>query len=363
MHVTVCRPGELGAAEVARWTELQAADPDVRHPFLSAAFARAADRARPDVRVAVVEDGGRLIGFWPHAVPARGTARAVAPGHTGVEAVVGPAATALAPGELLRRCGLRAWRFDSLVGPQAPSVGRPVALDRSWVVDLAGGLDAYRAWLKVTHHRRFVNVERKRRKLNERQGGRFEVVTDHALVEQLLGWKSAQSLARGWRDPFAERWAGALVHATLDEDAGGFTAHLGVQWVGDAVGALVLDLRILDVECAWISAYDAAMHTVSPGIAAHLGLVEAAAADAVTRLHMGPGTEPHKQWMANDSVELAAGVVHAPGWAAALTGAPHVGAARVARWLAADPDRRRRAEEAVHALRRAARRMRRERRV
>ena len=66
MNVAVVRPGDLGESEILRWRELQGADPSLDNPFLSVEFALAMGRLRDYVRVAVIQDGGKIVGFFPY---------------------------------------------------------------------------------------------------------------------------------------------------------------------------------------------------------------------------------------------------------------------------------------------------------
>ena len=65
MRVTVCRPEEMGPAEIRAWQAMQRDTPSLGSPFLSAEFARAAGRFRPAARVAVLADGPQTVGFFP----------------------------------------------------------------------------------------------------------------------------------------------------------------------------------------------------------------------------------------------------------------------------------------------------------
>jgi CelD/BcsL family acetyltransferase involved in cellulose biosynthesis len=59
MHVMVVSPNDLGTTEAACWWNFQQAAPQGSAPFMSPTFAQAVDRAKDNVRVAVVEDGDK----------------------------------------------------------------------------------------------------------------------------------------------------------------------------------------------------------------------------------------------------------------------------------------------------------------
>ena len=66
MKITVVRPDELGPGDLERWRELQRATPSLQNPFLSPEFTLAVGRARETVRVALLEDGQKIVGFLPY---------------------------------------------------------------------------------------------------------------------------------------------------------------------------------------------------------------------------------------------------------------------------------------------------------
>ena len=61
----VVHPRDLSASEIELWTSVCGKIPSLDHPFFSYAFARAVDRVRPHVFVAILEKHGRIVGFLP----------------------------------------------------------------------------------------------------------------------------------------------------------------------------------------------------------------------------------------------------------------------------------------------------------
>src|SRR5437763_9436720 len=87
MHVSIVRPEDLGTPELEAWRAMQVATPELECPFLSPGFALAAGRARRTTRVAVLEDGGEIVGFFPFD-HVRRIARPVAPGVSDRQGIV-----------------------------------------------------------------------------------------------------------------------------------------------------------------------------------------------------------------------------------------------------------------------------------
>jgi CelD/BcsL family acetyltransferase involved in cellulose biosynthesis len=56
-------PSELGERDLAQWRRMHDDLSEVRHPFLTAEFARAIGESAKHARVADVEDAGERVGF------------------------------------------------------------------------------------------------------------------------------------------------------------------------------------------------------------------------------------------------------------------------------------------------------------
>lgn len=65
MKATICRPLELGIAEIDLWRSFQHANGTLASPFLTPEFACVMSEGRPDINLAILEDGGKIVGFFP----------------------------------------------------------------------------------------------------------------------------------------------------------------------------------------------------------------------------------------------------------------------------------------------------------
>ncbi len=143
MRVSVLTPQELGPDHVSRWHELQRADSRLQSPFLSPEFARAVGQVRPEARVAVLEDGSEVVGFFPFERRRLGAGRPIGSGVSDCQAVVCRPDWQWDARELLRGCGLAALSFDNLVATQTPLSPYHRRLHSSPVIDLRDGFAAY----------------------------------------------------------------------------------------------------------------------------------------------------------------------------------------------------------------------------
>src|SRR5690242_2801694 len=61
----VLTPSALGEVELAAWSRMMAAMPELRRAFFSATFARACEEAHHRAFVGVLHEGGTICGFLP----------------------------------------------------------------------------------------------------------------------------------------------------------------------------------------------------------------------------------------------------------------------------------------------------------
>ena len=125
-------PGGTGAGEIETWRRLQEADERLHSPFLSPDFAQAVGAVDRNARVAVIEDGSALIGFFPYSLRHRTIATGLASGISGCTApIISPEAD-VDPVRLLKECGLHVWDFailsrtSRLASASARRAGRPI---------------------------------------------------------------------------------------------------------------------------------------------------------------------------------------------------------------------------------------------
>jgi CelD/BcsL family acetyltransferase involved in cellulose biosynthesis len=314
VDIHVVRPDELSAPDLTRWAAVQGGSPDLDSPFLSAQFATAVGRVRRRTRVAVLRDAAGEVGFLPFELARRGRGTALAAGLSDVQGVVAPERFDIDLGAVLRSCGLRVLEFDHFLAAQEAWLGTvPSRYVRqvSPVLDLAGGYEAYVREKQSSSRSLFQTNARKRRKL-AREHGEVRLVfhqRDHALLDEVLAWKSAQYRRTGRRDRFADVGTRALVHDLLDIEEADFGAPLTVLYAGDAVVAAHLGVRSRRTVAWWFPVYDPQYAAYSPGQLLCLELAQAMEAHGADVLDLGKGDEPYKERLSNAGIALLSGAV------------------------------------------------------
>jgi CelD/BcsL family acetyltransferase involved in cellulose biosynthesis len=324
MKVFVLRPEELSDADLARWSEIRGTIPELASPFFTPQYTIAVSSIRSDVRVAILEDGGRIVGFFAHQRGRSQAGRPVGGPLCDFQGLVSERDIVCDARELLRQAGLRSWRFDHLASGQTvfwPHLRR-VSLSRS--IDLTSGFDLYAASRRRDGTKQMRSVANLSRKLAREWGPIHFQKQDDRLVSlrQVLTWKSAQYLRSGLVDAFRYRWMVELLEVLLETREKEFAGILSTLSAGDRMVAAHMGIRSTDVWHYWITAYDPEFRRYSPGLILLTEMARAAPSLDIHRIDLGKGDELYKRRFANQAVEVAEGWVARSGdrWTDRLLG-------------------------------------------
>lgn len=310
LKLSVVRPEELGPAEIAVWRSLQARTDSFANPFLSPEFAIAVGGLRPRARVAVLEEGPEIVGFFPFERRKPRLGVPIAAGLSDCQGLIHAPGVEWDPRMLLRACGLSAWRFDHLVAGQRPFERYHTALAPSPVINLAQGFEAYQAALKASSPRFEKDVLRKSRKL-AREVGELRFVADSRDTNELrvlMAWKSEQYRRTGRFDRFSRPWIVELLETLLATRSDHFGGLLSVLHAGEVPVAAHFGLRSGRVLADWFPAYDTNFGRYSPGLAMHLRIAEAVAAEGVHQIDLGKGFKRYKESLKSGDIFVAEGI-------------------------------------------------------
>lgn len=309
MNLTVVPARSLTSEQVRLWSELQETNSALSSPFLCPDFTMAVAAVRDDVHVGILEEGGRAVGFFPYQRDRFAIGHPVGGCLNYLQGVI------VQPGlewdglQLIRGCGLVAWKFSRLLASQKPLEPFHVGLDTSMLIDLSNGYDAY-----VAEKRHIVGLDRLARKARklEREVGplRFELHgADANILETLMKWTFERYARRGYSDVFAMSWARRIirdVHATQTPRFGGM---LSVLYAGEEVAAAHMGLRSQDVWHSWFIAYAPRFARYSPGLILYLKMAQHASIAGLRTIELGGGDYPYKRALMNRSITVAEGGV------------------------------------------------------
>ena len=313
MKIAVIPGRQLTPDHVQTWSALEAAVPAFSSPFLRPEFTVAVAAVRDDVRVGILEQDGRMVGFFPHQRGRLFVGEPVGGWLNDLQGVIAQPGAGWDAGALIRGCGLLEWRFGRLLASQEPLAPFHLCLHASAFIDVSRGYDAYLAEKREggVDPENVQQLARKTRNIEREIGPlRFEPHSSDAnVLAALMRWKSERYAPRGYRDAFAISWARRLVervHATQTPQFGGI---LSVLYAGDEVAAAHMGLRSHSLWHFWFPAYNPRFARYSPGLMLLLRMAQHASVAGLQGIELGGGAYAFKHALTNRSVALAEGTV------------------------------------------------------
>jgi CelD/BcsL family acetyltransferase involved in cellulose biosynthesis len=315
MKVSLCLPGDLGPPEIARWLDFQRCTHSLSSPFLSPEFAIAFGHRRPDLRIAVIEDGGKVRAFFPFQRHYGGLGRALAYGLADYQGVVHAPGFAWHGTTLLQACGLAAFEFDHLVAEQlAQFAPQSAHVKTSPAADLELGWEGWlaRRMADPRLRPRMKKISWRERKLTRDHGEiRFDYDDrNRNNLALLMGWKSAQYRRTGKKDLFSDPWLVGFISEVFDTRTDTFTGRLSTLYARERPVASYLSLRAGPVLAGWFPAYDSEFAIYGVGHLHRLRMLQTAATDGVRCYDMGAGNNDFKETFCDHENRVAAGALH-----------------------------------------------------
>ncbi len=309
MRISGVAPVELGAAETSRWEELRARCPWAASPFFASEYTRAVGASRPGSQVAIVEDAGEVVAFFPFERRRR-RALPIGVGLTDYQGAISGTGTSWSASELLRALGLASYSFDHVPTAEPHFAGHVRARESSPVLDLSGGFEAYVGSSRGTERDGPREAIRKRRRLERAAHVRFEVDDRSAeALGTLLRWKSDQHRRTGSLPVFEISWVREVLERLLATRTQSLSGVLSSLYADGTLIAANLGLRSGPLLHSWIFGFDPHWGKSSPGSILTIALAEALPEQGIEAYDFGKGREPYKRRFANAAVELGEGSV------------------------------------------------------
>jgi CelD/BcsL family acetyltransferase involved in cellulose biosynthesis len=306
---------EIDEGLICAWETFQCRQPCFDSPFLSPWFTKIVASVRDDIFVTVLEDGGEIVGFFPHQRRNR-RALPVAGRLNDCQAVIVSPGTIWSPIDLLSASKLDVWHFDHQIAAQEEFSLFTTRREQSPIIQLENGFEDYVKQQKRARSGRIEQLRRKRRKLRRENGGdcnvRFEATSlDDRALREVIERKIKQCERTGHPVFFRERWAVELVERLLAQDQPGCVGALSVLSVGEEIAAAHFGIRSRHVWHWWFPTYSPKWSQYSPGQLLLLNLCEHVGDTTVQQhtIDLGRGDEPYKGHFANSAYPLIEGHV------------------------------------------------------
>lgn len=306
--------GDLDATLIEAWRSIQSGRPVFESPYFCPEFTQAVGCVRDDVRIVVIENDGRPIGFFPHQRAGWGRGRPVGGPLSDYHGVIAPPGCEWQLQDLMRAARLSVWSFDHLVDGAGKFETHVTGRGSSPQIDLSGGYERYARGRREAGSEYIRKTEGLARKL-EREAGELRFTlhdVQSGVVEQLIGWKSGQYRRTNRTDVFGVAWTGQLLGRIAHLQAAGFSGVCSVLRAGDRMVAAHIGMRSRDVLHYWFPAYDPEYARFSAGIILLLRIAGAAAGMGMRTIDLGKGDAQYKQRLMTGTVELREGYVELP---------------------------------------------------
>lgn len=273
--------------------------PEFATPFFSLEFFDAVHAARGDVRVSVIRDQKRIVGFLPfhrHGAVATPAGRFFNDAHN----ILAWPGTSLDWPTLLKSIGVKSYDFHALVGPvDTFATTDPRAIHgatRSYSAVIGDDSHAFLASLE-RQHSTIRKQEQKTRAMARDLGPlRFEFdCRDESALRTMIDWKRAHYRRTNILDLFLPDWTRQMVTQLHQKQDRTMRGLLSVLWAGDEMVSAHFGMLEGDLLHYWFPTYDVAHARYSPGTALFKSIVRDASENGLRVIDMGYGEQPYKR--------------------------------------------------------------------
>ena len=301
---------ELDSTLIEAWRSIQSRHRSFESPYFCPEFTQMVACVREDVRVVVIEDAGRPVGFFPHQRSFLGMGKPVGGPLSDYHGVIADPGSEWSVSELMCAAKLAVWTFDHLVDETKKFEPHVTAQATSPQIDLSRGFEHYLRELRDPPQ----DFARKARKI-AREVGELDFTLHDAgsePIEQMITWKREQYRRNRLVDVFGSHWTGELLRRIMNVQTAKFAGVCSVLRAGDRVIAVHVGMRSHRALHWWFPTYAQEFARFSPGIILLFRLAEVLAGQGLNLIDLGKGEDPYKQRVMTGVVALREGFVEQP---------------------------------------------------
>ncbi len=309
MKARVIRPQELDAGALARWRTMIDGAPLYRNPFYAPEFTRAVADARQDAYVAVIEDAGETVGFFPFHKLRGGVAKPIGGPISDYQGPIFAAGFAPDPQGLLKACGLASYDFNHLPLAMQNFADLSYARSRSPHVDLSDGYETYangqsKSW------RSAMKAMRRRWRKTEREIGPIRFTYHDAaddIYDRHKGMKNKLYEKLGVRSVLDAPWVAAVLDSIRKTQTPEFAGVMTTVHAGEKLMAAHFGMRSRTVWHWWFSSYDLETANYGSGIILIHEALRCANDHGLDIIDFGRGEAEYKTTFSNGATPLCEG--------------------------------------------------------
>lgn len=306
---------ELTPDLVSLWKSFCENNPLYHSPFYWPQFTQAVARARGDVRIAIIEERGDVVGFLPFHLTRSGVGKPVGGQLNDYQGPILAPGSSVEPRVLLDAAGISCYDYNHLPVSFGKLTAEAHTHSISPQMDLGEGYDAFVARKDSSWTKAKREIRRRYRK-TERDIGpiRFTFhATDESIYQRHLEMKNALYARIGTQFRLRSDWIGDVLaelrHHADPEFAGVMTA----LHAGDRLIAAHFGLRTQNVWHWWFPSYELEYYKLGPGINLVDQCAMAAAENGISLIDFGRGDGAFKLLFADRHVDLCEGAITRPG--------------------------------------------------
>ena len=305
---------ELDSTLIDTWRAIQSKYDVFESPYFSPEFTQLVGQVRNDVRIVVIENDRRAVGFFPHQRSFNGMGKPVGGPLSDYHGVIAWADSEWEIGPLMRAANLSVLVFDHLIGNTQKFDPHVISRVVSPQIDLSSGYEQYvqeKCNAGSDYIRKTETLARKlAREIGELHFTLHESGND--VIMQLIEWKRSQYQRANLTDAFEVTWTGNLLRRISQTKSTGFAGVCSVLRVGDRIAAIHLGMRSTSVLHYWFPAYDPEFGKFSTGIILLLRIAKTLADSGMKAIDLGKGESQYKSRLMTRSVEIMEGYIELP---------------------------------------------------
>jgi len=287
---------DLSARDETAWREMVQATPAFASPLLSPDFTRAVAAVRPDTHVAIFRDGGRIAGFLPHHRRPGAFGRPAGAPFADYSALITFPDVKICGEAALKAAGLKSFQAIGLIDPHGVFGGVQGEIEEAYGIDLT-----FDAPVNNVNKKLSKNINRLRRHAAEALGETYILADDRdaAHFARALELKRDQVKSNGLHDFLAAPWVQTFLTSLFEAGRDGLHGYLVTQMAGETPLLFHFGVRLGDRAHPWVSSFDPAYATFSPGQIFLQDCQAALKADGVAYYDLSTGQSHYKNAFCN----------------------------------------------------------------
>jgi CelD/BcsL family acetyltransferase involved in cellulose biosynthesis len=315
MRSNVLLASELSSDLVTLWKTLCQGTPLYQSPFYWPQFTQAVSAVRSDVRIAVFEQRGDVVGLLPFHLTRSGVGKPIGGQLNDYQGPILASGTPIKAQALLEAAGISSYDYNHLPASFGELAADAHGKSISPQMDLSEGYDAFVARKDSSWTKAKREIRRRYRK-TEKEIGPIRFTFDNpedSIYQQHVEMKNALYGRAGTQFRIKSDWVGEVLERLRHYSEPEFSGVMTSLHAGDKLLAAHFGLRTSSVWHWWFPSYDLAAYKLGPGINLVDQCAMAAEKHGIALIDFGRGDGAFKLLFADRHVDLCEGSITRPG--------------------------------------------------